>query len=159
MNIHRRHLDEFQRAGDWSVDKLARRISQERKEKTLFTSETSRCSDNTDQEVKVEEDERWHTHPSWGVCIWKEKENQVKTRQIRTTRCVNRSRPSRTKEKSWIERLVSPDFPTLHQVRVNPRVFGQWPSFLMLLLAITAFACFRLSFSVLTNLESLTGFM
>jgi hypothetical protein len=64
MNIHRRHLDEFQRAGDWSVDKLARRISQERKEKTLFTSETSRCSDNTDQEVKVEEDERWHTHPS-----------------------------------------------------------------------------------------------
>jgi uncharacterized protein YecE (DUF72 family) len=28
-----------------------------------------RCSDNTDQEVKVEEDERWHTHPSGGVCI------------------------------------------------------------------------------------------
>jgi hypothetical protein len=69
MNIHRRHLDEFQRAGDWSVDKLARRISQERKEKTLFTSDTSRCSDNTDLEVKVEEDERWHTRPSGGVCI------------------------------------------------------------------------------------------
>jgi hypothetical protein len=97
MNIHRRHLDEFQRAGDWSVDKLARRISQERKEKTLFTSDTSRCSDNTDQEVKVEEDERG-IHTLQEVYVF-EKKRKIRLKRGKFGRpgCVNRSRPSRTK--------------------------------------------------------------
>jgi hypothetical protein len=43
VNLHRRHLDEFQRAEIClKMDKLASQIAKERQAKTLFTTETGR---------------------------------------------------------------------------------------------------------------------
>ena len=43
VNLHGRHLDEFQRAEiGLKMDKIARQIAKERQAKTLFTSETGR---------------------------------------------------------------------------------------------------------------------
>ncbi len=43
VNLHRRHLDEFQRAEiGLKMDKLVRKIAQERRAKTQFTAETAK---------------------------------------------------------------------------------------------------------------------